>query len=402
MILPLSDAPNPRGLPAVTYTLIAINVAIYLLFTLPLSRQSVDRRDPELGAYVMAVRESLPRGVPLEAVLQHVSAYDLFVFRHGFRPAAPQLADLLTSIFLHGGFMHLFGNMLFLWIYGDNVEHRLGRLRYLLWYIATGVAATLFYALFAPGSRLPLVGASGAISGVLGFYFLWFPRNTVRMFVFLFPLFMNVVQVPARIVLGFYLLIDNLLPFVFSAGRAGGGVAHGAHIGGFLAGLAVAWLMDRREVAATPRAFRASAGPTALSPTRALAGLISEGRFQEAARTYFGIDADRTRLLLPPADSLAMAAWLARNGQAEAALTVFRRHLRDYPRGPGVAEAHLGAGLIQLDVLGQAAPAYQHFLEALESNPTPEVATRARAALQAIGELQKYSLRGFKQPSGGS
>ena len=101
--------------------------------------------------------------------------------------------------------MHLFGNMLFLWIYGDNVEYRLGRLAFLLWYLATGVAATLFFAVFALDSTVPLVGASGAISGVLGFYFLWFPRNTVRLFVFLFPFFMNVVAVPARIVLGVYL-----------------------------------------------------------------------------------------------------------------------------------------------------------------------------------------------------
>ena len=80
-------------------------------------------------------------------------------------------------MFLHGGFMHLFGNMLFLWIYGDNVEHRLGPLPYLLWYLATGVAATLVPRPRPRGSEIPLVGASGAISGVLGFYFVWFPRN---------------------------------------------------------------------------------------------------------------------------------------------------------------------------------------------------------------------------------
>jgi membrane associated rhomboid family serine protease len=358
----------------------------------------VDRRDPELRDYLMTIRESVPRGVPLEAVVRSVSAYDLFVFRHGFRPAAPQWADLLTSIFLHGGFMHLFGNMLFLWIYGDNVEHRLGRFRYLLWYLGTGVAATLFYTLFAPGSKLPLVGASGAISGVLGFYFLWFPRNTVRLFVFLFPFFMNTVQVPARIVLGFYLVIDNLLPFVFSAGRSGGGVAHGAHIGGFLAGLAVAWLMNRREVEATPRAYRPAAQPPRLTPTGTLAEAIQRGQFLEAARAYFGVGSEHTHRLLAPSDSLALADWLAQNGQADAALTVYRRHLRDYPGGPGAAEAHLHAGLIQLEVFHQAVPAYQHFLEALEANPSPEVAARARAALQAIAELQKYSLRGSTRP----
>ena len=103
------------------------------------------------------MRNQLPPGVPLRAVLAEHSAYDLYVFEHGYKPAAPQLADLFYSLFLHGGFLHLFGNMLFLWIYGDNVEYRLGRLAYLLWYLATGVAATLFFALFAAG----LGGAAG-------------------------------------------------------------------------------------------------------------------------------------------------------------------------------------------------------------------------------------------------
>ncbi|MCX6550957.1 MAG: rhomboid family intramembrane serine protease, partial [Acidobacteria bacterium] len=209
MILPLSDAPNPGGRPYITYLLIAANVAVYLLVSLPLSSQPPDPADPMLGAYIEVVRNQLPSDVPLRAILNSLSAYDLFVFSHGYKPIAPQVTDLFFSLFLHGGFLHLFGNMLFLWIYGDNVEYRLGSLGFLFWYLATGVAATLFFALFSPGSAVPLVGASGAISGVLGFYFLWFPRNTVRMFVFLFPFFMNVVSVPARLVLGIYLVVDN-------------------------------------------------------------------------------------------------------------------------------------------------------------------------------------------------
>ena len=104
-------------------------------------------------------------------------------------------------MFLHGGFMHLFGNMLFLWIYGDNVEKRLGMIPFVLWYLATGAAATLFHAAVFSTSDVPLVGASGAISGVLGFYFVWFPRNTVRVLLFLPPFIMQVIQIPARIVL---------------------------------------------------------------------------------------------------------------------------------------------------------------------------------------------------------
>ncbi len=399
VILPLSDAPNPRGVPVVNYVLIAINIAIYLFITWPMSRQAADRRDPDLGAYLMTIRESLPPGMPLEVAARGVSAYDLVVFRHGFRPASPQLLDLLTSVFLHGGFMHLFGNMLFLWIYGDNVEHRLGRVRYAVWYLLTGVVATLFYTLFAPGSKLPLVGASGAISGVLGFYFLWFPRNTVRLFVFLFPFFVNTVQIPARIVLGFYLLIDNLLPFVLATGRAAGGVAHGAHIGGFVAGLAAAWLIDRREVRGTPRAYRSSVPRAPQTLSESLGEALRQGSFPDIARAYFALAPEQTRRVLSPDDSVALGDWLAKNAQPEAALLVYRRHLRDYPGGPGAAEVHLGAGLIQLEVFGQAAPAYQHFLEALESNPPPAVAKGARAALQTVAELQKYPMRGSTRPT---
>lgn len=398
MILPLSDAPNPKGWPIVTYTLIAINVAIYLLVTWPLSREAPSRNDPALRAYIETVRETLPRGVPLQVALQGVSAYDLFVFRHGFRPAAPQWQDLLVSLFLHGGFMHLFGNMLFLWIYGDNVEYRLGRWRFLLYYLLTGVAATLFYTLFAPGSKLPLVGASGAISGVLGFYFLWFPRNTVRLFIFLFPFFVNVVPVPARLVLGFYLVVDNLLPFVWSAGGGSGGVAHGAHIGGFLAGLGLAWLMNRREADASPTEYAGPVPPRLGVPGDALREALDRGDWEEVARRYFALDSTTIRRVLTPRDSLLLGDWLAEHGHATAALTVYRRHLRDYPAGPGAAEAHLGAGHVQLRSLGQVAPAYQHFLDALDANPTPETAARARQAIQEIHARQKYALRRFEEP----
>jgi membrane associated rhomboid family serine protease len=134
--------------------------------------------------------------------------------------------------------------MLYLWIYGNNVEHRLGALAYLFWYLATGVAAIVFHALFNLGSPVPLVGASGAISGVLGFYLIWFPRHVVKVFVFLFPFYVGIVHVGATVVLVLFLVVDNLLPFVLAP--HGSGVAHGAHIGGFLAGMLVAWLRRDR------------------------------------------------------------------------------------------------------------------------------------------------------------
>jgi membrane associated rhomboid family serine protease len=241
VFLPISDSPNPRGLPWMTVALVAANVAVYLLVTLPLSAAPPDPADPLLREYLQAIEPALPPDVSLQSVLAQLTRYDLFIFAHGFRPAAPGVADLFTAMFLHAGLLHLAGNMLYLWVYGNNVEHRLGPVMFLVWYLATGAAATLFFALFAGHAQVPLVGASGAVSGVLGFYFLWFPRHTVRVFVFLFPFYVGNLFLNARVVLGIYLVVDNLLPFLLAP--TGSPVAHGAHIGGFLAGVLVAWLM---------------------------------------------------------------------------------------------------------------------------------------------------------------
>jgi len=392
VLLPLSDAPNPGGRPYVTYGLIAANVLVYALVSLPLGTRPPDTSSPAFQAYLEVVRDQLPPGVPLRAALANTSAYDLYVFEHGYKPAEPQFADLFYSLFLHGGFLHLFGNMLFLWIYGDNVEYRLGRVAYLLWYLATGVAATLFFALFARGSTVPLVGASGAISGVLGIYFLWFPRNSVRLFVFLFPFFMNVVAVRARLVLGVYLLMDNVLPFLISTG-GGGGVAHGAHIGGFVAGLAGAWMIDRRAVQSGKAAYTSDVAMDG-APESSVETAIGRGDMARAATAYFALPAEQARKALRPDDSLSLGDWLAASGHGEAALVVYRRHLRDYPAHATAAAAHLGAGLVQLDQLGQVAPAYQHFLDVLDLNPDAETAARARAALSRIAALQKYNIGG--------
>jgi len=390
VLLPLSDAPNPGGRPYVTYGLIAANILVYALVSLPLGARPPDTGSPAFQAYVEVVRDQLPPGVPLRAALANTSAYDLYVFEHGYKPAEPQFADLFYSLFLHGGFLHLFGNMLFLWIYGDNVEYRLGRVAYLLWYLATGVAATLFFALFASGSTVPLVGASGAISGVLGFYFLWFPRNSVRLFVFLFPFFMNVVAVRARLVLGVYLLLDNVLPFLISTG-GGGGVAHGAHIGGFVAGLAGAWLIDRRAVQSGKAGYTSDVVVDG-APESMVEAAMRQGDMARAAAAYFALPAEQARRALRTEESISLGDWLAANGHADAALVVYRRHLRDYPTHATAAAAHLGAGLVQLNQLGQVAPAYQHFLDALDLNPDAETAARARAALSQIAALQKYNI----------
>ncbi len=396
MILPLSDSPNPRGTPWVTWALIVANIAIYLAVSLPLGTTQPSPDDPAMAEYLEAIAPRLPEGVSLREVLGSISSYDLFVFEHGFRPGSPQLADLFFSMFLHGGFLHLAGNMLFLWIYGDNVEHRLGRLWYLVAYFGTGIAATLFFSLFAPGSQIPMVGASGAISGVLGFYFLFFPHNVVRLWVFLFPFVMDVFQLSARLVLGAYVLLDNLLPFLLGGGSAGGGVAHGAHLGGFLAGAAAAWLIDRSQWTGRSRAgvegdSAAQVGSRG-SLGEALAGAMRRGDTETAARLFLSRPAAETHRALQPDEMLVVADWLAANGYPKDALMVYRRLLHDWPRGPGRAEAHLGAGLVQLEALRQPTAAYQNLLEVLDNGPTPNQASRAREALQQIERMQKYRM----------
>jgi membrane associated rhomboid family serine protease len=392
MFLPVGDQPNPRGTPVANYAILAANVAIYLVLSLPLSLRPADPGDPRLAEYVEIIRQNLPPGVSIQDLLQQVSEYDLFVFSWGYRPAEPSLIALFASMFLHGGFAHLFGNMLFLWIYGDNVEHRLGSARYVFWYVLTGACATLFHAVFDSDSRIPLVGASGAISGVLGFYFLWFPRNQVRVWVLLFPFFMNVVLLPARLVLGFYLILDNLLPFLLTRGSQGAGVAFGAHIGGFLAGLAVAWFKDRKQVTARPSEYRDFPRASGATPRGALQESLRRGELDKAAELYFELPSEETRRLLSPDDSIALANWLVKNGHSRAALTLYQRHLRDYPTGPGVAEAHAYAGLLQLHALREPTAAYQHLVEALDYDPSPELESMIRRGLGDIAARQKFQV----------
>ena len=377
MFLPIGDAPNPKGMPIVTYALIAANVAAFLLLNVPLGSRQADLNSPELREYVEVMARELQGRVDVREIAAQTSAYDLFSFEHGYRPAAPQLTDLVTCMFLHGGFMHLFGNMLFLWIYGDNVERRLGAIPYLLAYLATGAAATLTHALVFSSSDVPLVGASGAISGILGFYFIWFPRNVVRMLAFLPPFLMQVFEIPARWVLGAYLVLDNLLPFL-TAGE--GGVAHGAHIGGFVAGALAAWVLDRRG-AQQPASFAAAA--SAPSGAEALRRDLAEGRHADAAQAYFALPPALARGALSADEAVELAQWLRGQGHADAALTLLRRAVRDVPQGRGLAEVYAAAGLMLL-----AGPA---------RSPRPPTSTCSRRSTSA--RVRRPS-RGAQRPAG--
>ncbi|HVY54963.1 MAG TPA: rhomboid family intramembrane serine protease [Thermodesulfobacteriota bacterium] len=182
---------------------------------------------------------------------------DLFVLRYGLIPAkviasAPDigLADrvypFFSSMFLHGGWLHLIGNMLFLYIFGDNVEGRMGHFRYLVFYIVCGLIAALFQFVTNVHSAIPMVGASGAISGVLGAYMTFYPRSRILTLVPVF-FFIQLIQIPAAVFIFVWFIIQFLSGLgTLSAPKESGGIAFWAHIGGFVAGLLLARFFDRK------------------------------------------------------------------------------------------------------------------------------------------------------------
>jgi membrane associated rhomboid family serine protease len=387
MFLPIGDTPNSSKTPYVNYLLIGINIAVFFFVSLPRMAVPPDLSDPLLLEYLHSLGA---RGaISAQRVLEQVSAYDLFVFRYGFRPAEPSVATLFSAMFLHGGWLHLAGNMLFLWIFGDNVEHRLGRIGYVLAYLGTGIAATLFFALFVRGSQTPLVGASGAISGVLGFYYLWFPRNKVKTFVFLFPFIMDTFFIPARLVLGFYLLVDNLIPFLLTRG-GGVGVAHGAHIGGFLAGLGLAYGIDRLPGALRRKRARQRVqkeGTSVRDPVEEIGRSLRRGDLAGASTLYLALAGGAERGRVPAEELLSMGEALLGGGNYDQALTLFRSFIADRPSDASLDRAYLGAGKSMIHQHRRITSAYQYFLDALDVARTREVAEEARLHLRAIERM---------------
>lgn len=173
---------------------------------------------------------------------------NFFIAHHGLIPTRFQWVDVLTSIFLHGGWMHLIGNMWFLWIYGDNIEDILGHAKYLVFYLLCGLAASMVHILFNADSRVPTVGASGAIAGVMGAYVVKFPHSRITTLVPVF-VFLTTMEIPAYFILIYWFVIQ----FFSGVGQVGhshlsqGGVAWFAHVGGFLAGIALILAMRTRE-----------------------------------------------------------------------------------------------------------------------------------------------------------
>lgn len=160
--------------------------------------------------------------------------------------AIPSWMTVLTSMFMHGGWMHLIGNMLYLWIFGNNVEDAMGHVRFIIFYLLCGILAFLAHAMGDPSSQIPTVGASGAISGVLGAYLLLHPRARVLVAIPL-GIIIHTTRLPAAIVLGFWFVLQ-LINSAAASGGEGGGVAWGAHIGGFVAGMALIPFFKSKDV----------------------------------------------------------------------------------------------------------------------------------------------------------
>ena len=215
-MIPLRDDIRARRRPYVTWALIAACGVVYAyqFFT--------DTTNPEAGRNLVLSFGMIPENVT-----------------HG-----KALWTLLTSMFMHGGIFHFLGNMLYLWIFGDNVEDHFGRPLYVVLYVLSGVFGSVLHILVAPGSHIPTIGASGAISGVLGAYFILFPRARVLTLVPIF-FFIRVFYLPAFVLLGFWILMQVLYGCSTVAG--GSGVAYFAHIGGFAVGILLALLIRRRR-----------------------------------------------------------------------------------------------------------------------------------------------------------
>jgi len=241
LILPLYDDQPRTTAPVVTYGLIALCAAVFLW------EQSLPPRAETAVALAYGMVPAVLFGrVELPPELQLV----------------PSWATIFTSMFLHGGWMHLIGNMIYLWLFGRGVESGLGAPRFLVFYLLCGVAAALTQGLIDPSSEVPMIGASGAIAGTLGAYLVLHPRANVVVFFWLF-IFVRLIAVPAVLLLGLWFLGQLLSALTAEAGEAG--VAFWAHVGGFVVGMLLVPLFRRRDYAMLqPRRTR----PFAIAPPR--------------------------------------------------------------------------------------------------------------------------------------
>jgi membrane associated rhomboid family serine protease len=235
-MFPYRDENPTLATPVVTIALIVLNGLVWLLVQGAGSEPALARSVCELGLIPGEVLGRLPEGtsIPLGPNLRCQVG------------GAPGWHTLLTSMFLHGGWFHLLGNMWFLWIFGNNVEDSMGRGRFVVFYLASGLLAAAAQMAAQPGSAIPMVGASGAISGVMGAYLVLYPRVRVHMLLFL-GFFVTTFTVPAYFMLIYWMLLQAL-GTAATMGAEGGGVAYMAHLGGFVAGVVLIKLFAKGDL----------------------------------------------------------------------------------------------------------------------------------------------------------
>jgi membrane associated rhomboid family serine protease len=249
-MIPLSDAPGQRRrFPFVNYLLIAINALVFL-FELQQGNQ-INYFFFAYGVVPVALTHNIPQTVLFADQLPQPFPY---------QTPQPVWLTIFTSMFMHAGWLHIGGNMLFLYIFGDNVEDRFGHIGYLLFYLFCGVIATLAQTMIDPNSTIPSLGASGAIAGVLAAYAVFFPAARVRTLIFL-GIFITLATVPALLLIGLWFVMQffsGVASLSAQAAESTGGVAYFAHVGGFVAGLVIAlvlrpWLKPPARVSMYPR-----------------------------------------------------------------------------------------------------------------------------------------------------
>lgn len=217
-MIPLSDKPREarRLFPVVNVAIILVNALVFVWMLVAVPAQATDQ----------------------------------FYLQWGTVPAriasGQDYITILTAMFIHGGWLHILGNMLYLWVFGDNVESAMGHVKYLLFYLLCGVAAALAQVFIDPTSTVPAVGASGAIAGVLGAYVLFYPDAAVKTLIFL-GIFFTITNVSALILIGLWIVLQVISGLAELGAASSGGVAYFAHIGGFLIGLVIASLFRERE-----------------------------------------------------------------------------------------------------------------------------------------------------------
>lgn len=266
-MIPIGDSPRSRTTPWVTWAIILVNIGVWIYMLLLNVAVTGDRADAR--TQFTAQTDGVCYGFTTNP-----TDLDRFICTWGFQPGefldtvqgeaevepsrAHVIFSIISSVFLHAGWLHIIGNMLFLWVFGDNVEDRLGHLGFLAFYLLAGIVASLAQAVFDTSSVVPVVGASGAVAGVLGAYLIYYPKATVNVVIPFFILIFIPIPIPAIVMIGLW-FIQNLLAGVatiYDPAAPDSGIAFFAHIGGFVFGALTILLFFRRAGRRAPPSWR--------------------------------------------------------------------------------------------------------------------------------------------------